>query len=764
MDPKNEELLKRLRETFRGEADEHVRSIRSGLFELEKEPEGVKRIELIETIFRDIHSLKGAARSVDLRDIEAVCQPMEGAFSALKRGEMAMSQEGLDVFHRATEFLQQMILSPDAQLTTKERARKKELIEIMGNIPTRGVPNGQAKVPAEQTNTLAVTAAPVKVFQPYEDGVKDELPRMRVEVQNPIETIRIPISKLDPLLLQAEELVQAKLVASQRTIELNEIEQTMTAWKTEFQKSKNRQSPRSASSDKGFIEWNEAKLSEMQDRIASVSKALELDQRTLSKIVDDHMETIKHVMMLPVASLAELFPTLVRDLSRDQGKEVELVVEGTQMEMDKRVLEELKDPLIHIMRNCIDHGIAKPSERKAQDKPPRGRIVLSFGIKNGGQAEIIVSDDGVGIDVTRVRNAAVKAGIISKDEVERLDNAQALALIFQSGVSTSPIITELSGRGLGLAIVRDKVERLGGAVSVETEKGKGTEFRLLLPLTLAMYRGILVRAEEQVFILPTSYVEHVLRVKKENVTTVENRETIVLEGKVLPMARLAAVLKLPVYRSLIKAPGVPVQYLNVLVLTYDATRIAFQVDEVLEERPVLLKGLGRQLARVPNVAGATLLGSGKAVPVLSVPDLMRSAVLPSSAANGNTNVEEAPEVKGRILVVDDSITSRTLLKNILEMAGYSVATAVDGLDGFTQLRSNEFDLVVSDVDMPRLSGFELTAKVRDDKKLREIPIVLVTALESREDRERGIDVGANAYIVKSSFDQSDLLSVISKLI
>ncbi|HEX9870966.1 MAG TPA: response regulator, partial [Candidatus Tectomicrobia bacterium] len=342
------------------------------------------------------------------------------------------------------------------------------------------------------------------------------------------------------------------------------------------------------------------------------------------------------------------------------------------------------------------------------------------------------------------------------------DEQEALALIFHSGVSTSPLITDISGRGLGLAIAREKAEKLGGGVSLETYPDVGTTFRIVLPLTLTTFRGVLVRAADHLFVLPTTYVQRVLRVNHADIKTVENRETLQLNGQAVSLVRLADVVEL----ARPNAGGPAVERVPVVVLAAAERRMAFAVDAVLDEQEVLVKNLGPQLRRVRNIAGATILGTGQVVPVLNVPDVLKSAVRASAAT---VRPADAPVVsteasRKSVLVVEDSITARMLLKHLLEAAGYQVMTAVDGVDGFTQLRSGAADIVVSDVDMPRMNGFDLTAKIRSDKKLADVPVVLVTALESRSDRERGIEVGANAYIVKSSFDQSNLLEVIRRLV
>ncbi|MDP2759213.1 MAG: response regulator, partial [Sideroxyarcus sp.] len=412
--------------------------------------------------------------------------------------------------------------------------------------------------------------------------------------------------------------------------------------------------------------------------------------------------------------------------------------------------------------------IEQPGVRQDRGKSQHGTITIAVVQKDGGKIEILVADDGAGIDASKVKAAACKLGAISGEEAEKLDEQEAQALVFQSGLSTSQIITDVSGRGLGLAIVREKIERLGGTVALESRAGAGASFRIVLPLMLATFRGVLVRAGEHCFVIPALSVERAARVNQQDILTVENRATIPLDGQAVALVSLGDVLELPRRKPPQQSEtGKNPEKAAVVVLGAGHRRVAFRVDEILGEQEVLVKALGRQLARVRNVAGASVLGTGQVVAVLNVPDLLKSAIRqaapPPIAAEASAGTREAAE-KRAILVVEDSITSRALLKNILESAGYLVTTAVDGMDAYTTLKAGTFDLVVSDVEMPRMDGFDLTAKVRADKRLGELPVVLVTALESREHRERGIDVGANAYIVKSSFDQSNLLEVVRRLI
>ena len=427
--------------------------------------------------------------------------------------------------------------------------------------------------------------------------------------------------------------------------------------------------------------------------------------------------------------------------------------------MDKRILEQMKDPLIHLIRNCVDHGIETPEQRNRLGKPPRATITLAVSPVDGNKVELLVSDDGAGIDIEKVKQSAIKHGLISPEQGSRLGEPESLALIFRTDVSTSRIITQLSGRGLGLAIVWEKTERLGGRVSVESCRHEGTSIRITLPVALATFRGILVQAMDRLFVVPTAQVERVARFNPEDIQTVEGRETLALNGRAVSLACLAETLELPSAERNDDPPAAT----PVVVLGAGDQRVAFAVDAVLDEQEVLVKPLVKPLSRVRNIAGATVLGSGRIAPILNVADLLKSARKVGRATREVVRAKRAETEARSILVVEDSITSRMLLKGILESAGYRVKTAVDGAEAFAALRAERFDLVVSDVEMPRMNGFDLTRKIRADKKLAELPVVLVTALETREDRERGIDVGANAYLIKSSFDQSNLLEAVRRL-
>ena len=752
---KNDEFAKRLLSTFKVEADEHLKNITSGLIELEKDPDMKAKAGIIETVFREAHSLKGAARAVSQTDIETICQSLESVFSVMKSREIQLGPFVFDTLHQAVDILNALNLS----LPENARINKEKISDIIGRISTvemgpTGALNGLPETPAIQAD---------------ETVHRQEL--------MPSGTIRISVEKMDAILRHGEEMLSLKLMADQRVTEALDLIHMYEQWHKEWskiypticefrrlQEKDDRQGKKRKREDvqntqiMEFSNLTYEHMKSLESKLITLRRNADQHYSTTELMVDNLIEEMKKILMLPFSTLLEAFPKFVRDLSREQSKDIELVLSGGEIEIDKRILEEMRVVFIHLMRNAIDHGIEQPEVRLRNKKAPRGKIKIVVTSMEGNKVDILLSDDGNGMDMKSLKDAAIKRGIISLEDAAKLTDRDLSAVAFRSGVSTSPIITDLSGRGLGLAIVREKIENLGGQIVLETRRHTGTSFKMTLPLTLVTFRGLLVSVAEREFIIPTTNVEKVVRVKHEEIKTVENRDTLSLNGMTIPLVRLANILEITE-----KNGDRPM--MTVLVLESQGKRIGFVANEVLNEQEFLIKPLSQPLTRVRNIAGVTILGSGKVAPVLNVLDLMKAAVRDTFDSSKPVRTEATGKaIRKSVLVVEDSITSRMLLKNILETSGYLVVTAVDGINAMTLLKSETFDIVVSDVDMPRMNGFNLTEKIRGDKKLSELPVVLVTALESREDKERGIDVGANAYIVKSSFDQSNLLEVIRRLI
>lgn len=733
MDTPDSLFLRQLRATFALEAAEHVHAITAGLLALEKSPPAAQG-ELVETVFREAHSLKGGARAVDYIDVERLCQSLEDVFAGWRRRDTQPAPETFDRLHGWLDSIAALLAG--------------------GGVPA--APAWSMRASGLPATSAAPRAAPAPAANEHE----------------PAQTVRIAVDKLETRLLEAEELLTAKLIATQRVADVRDLCGGFAAWSKAWSavepQVQGLRRAYAASAQAGpaeaelaplfdFLEWNAQCIKDVESRTVALDQAVRQDRYAVGKLVDDLLEDSKKLLLLPFSSVSGSFAKVVRDLCRDEGKEAELTIAGGEVEIDKRILEEIKDPLIHLLRNCVGHGIELPDVRTGRGKTARAVIALTVSQLPGNQVEIAVADDGGGIDVVRVAQIAVKRGVLSPEEAAGLSDEAAHALIFLPELSTSPMVTQLSGRGLGLAIVREKAEKLGGSVSVASEPGCGTSFRMVLPATQATFRGILVMAAGQLLVIPTLHVERVMRVKREDVNSVEGREAINLAGRAVALVRLSEVLELATAPEPTSELGTPV-----VVLGSADQRVAFAVDSVIDEQEVLVKRLAKPLLRVRNVSGATVLGSGRVAPVLNVADLLKSVRRAGAALRFVP--PERPPAQGSVLVAEDSITSRLLLKGILEGAGYQVKTAPDGLEAFNLLHAQQFDLLVSDVEMPGLNGFDLTARVRADSRLAQLPVVLVTARESREDRERGIDVGAHAYLVKSSFDQSDLLATVRRLI
>jgi len=737
MAEKNGRFLERLRETFKAEAREHIAAIAAGLGELER-ADAAARAPLVESAFREAHSLKAAARAVSEGEIERTCQSLESAFASLKRAGAAPTRALSGALYAAVDALSDMLAGLEGGKVAPAPGRAAQLAKAIARALGGEMPPPRAPARSAVQHAAAEPSSP--------------------------DTVRLPVARLEALLRQAEEMLAVKLAALRHAMALDEAAAGFGEWRSEAGRARGAAAALermpAARPLLEFLDWSEHRMAALESALRALGGSAAAEARGAGLRIDRLLEDSKRVLMLECRAQLEAFSKAVRDLARDQDKEVDLVIEGGELEIDRRVLEELREPLLHMLRNCVDHGIEKLAEREKRGKPGRARITLAVARKDSDKVEFTVADDGAGIALRKLAAVAAKQGLLPAERAPAAGEAELLPLLFHSGVSTSPMLTDVSGRGLGLAIVRERVERLGGSIAVESREGRGTAFRLVVPHTLATFRGIVVRAGEHRYVVPTPGVERVLRRARGDVRTLENRPALEIDGAHVPLVPLAEVLELGAGEGAAQAEG---DRIVALVLATGARRAALRVDEIHGEQEVLVKPLGKCLKRVRNVAGASVLGDGRIAPVLSVHDLVRSAARAQARpAAAPTDLPKAPARQSKVLVVEDSITARGLLKNILEAAGYRVKTAVDGAEAWATLKLELFDLVLSDIEMPRMNGFDLTARIRADEKLAELPVVLVTALASREDRERGVEVGASAYIVKRDFDQDRLLEVLRR--
>ena len=772
MDINDAEFQKKIVATYRIEAQEHIENISASLTELETCTNPSRGRELMETAFREAHSLKGASRAVSFASIEEICQAMERVFSAFKHDRLSPSKEIFDLLNGALDAVKTLVGSADPARAPRDKVQIKKILTGLEHLAagseqaTPRAPENTGTAP-EGADTGRLPQSPVEEqeIRPSEEPVIAE------------KTIRISVDKLDKILHQIEEFISLKMSIADKVVELQNIQALVGTWEYEWGKvvpdnRKIRQVTDKSSSHGSmerlkplldrqhtFSQWNYHFMKSLETTVNRSTRSMEQDHRSLDFLVNSLLDDMQDVLMMPASSLLNTFPSVVRNLAQAENKEVRLVIEGGGIAIDRRILDELRDPLIHLIRNSVDHGIEPAEVRTGRNKPATGQIRIGLRLMSGSRVEVSVSDDGGGIDIAKVKASAKKAGILPEDEINHMSDQEAALLIFRSGLSTSPIITDLSGHGLGLAIVLEKVEKLGGNVSVDSTPGTGTTFHLVIPLTLVRFRGVLVADAGRSFIFPMTYVERVLHVSRDTVTTVESHETLMYGNDYIPAIRLRHVLELPLRQGNEEES----EKIDIVVAVSSGRRVGFIVDDVENEQDVLVKNLGYQLARVRNISGTTVIGNGTLVPILHVPDLIKSAMKPSNLMAAAPAAGKTATERRNILVAEDSITSRTLLKNILESAGYRVRTVVDGFEAWNALNMEAFDLVVSDVDMPRMNGFDLTSKIRKDPVFAKLPVILVTSLDSNEDRGRGIDAGANAYIVKSNFDQSHLLEIIERL-
>jgi two-component system chemotaxis sensor kinase CheA len=472
-------------------------------------------------------------------------------------------------------------------------------------------------------------------------------------------------------------------------------------------------------------------------------------------LIDDLEQEVISTRLLPMSTIFGGIPRAVREIANATGKEIALDLRGEATELDRKLLEALNDPLLHLMRNAIDHGIEPPDERAAHGKPRQGHISVSAEA-SGGEVRVLISDDGRGIDPQQIRESAIRKGLIAAENAALLSEQEALDLVFLPGFTTASILTDLSGRGVGMDVVRTNVSELGGQVVLESQPGYGTQVTLLLPLTLVTTRILLVKVGAQTFALPASGCQSIIWVHEDDINTIEGRAMIDHNERTVPLLSLADLIGIDAPPAFSHEARMPT-----ILLGTARRMLSLLVDGVLDEREAVVKPIGPLLEAQRRYTGAIQLGNGQLV-------LMLNPVALAQAARGVRFSRPTESVTTRthpqLLITDDSFTTRELMRSILHSAGYEVATAVDGLDALDKLRAHTYDLVVSDVEMPRMNGFELTASIRQELGLKDLPVIIVTSLASDDHKRQGLEAGAQAYIVKSQFNQDNLLEAIEQLL
>ncbi len=724
-------LVESLMSTFVEEVAEHVRTFNRDLLALESgqgDPAG-----LLQSLFRTAHNLKGASRAVDVDLLESACHGLEDVLAGARDGTRPLDAEAFAILFATADAIQ----DAGARLREKQSLAASPLAALTSRRSAHAPGDGARPVPAlpPSAPSAAIATAPGEAVLDRRDG----------------DTLRVSASKLDAVLARSGELLLAVRQTERRRDEWTTLEDAASGLAADFRRLQTLLSPRAAPETRAAVRQVGAGLDKLKDGLERVVAEAATGGRGLVRTAGDLDSGVRSLRMVPFAEAGQGLERTVRDLALAAGKEVVFKLVGHEVEIDRAVAERLKDPLLHLVRNAVDHGIEAPLERAAAGKPSPGVITVSAALK-GAQVEIAISDDGRGLDRERIREEARARGW-----PESAEDRDLLALVFHPGLSTARALTAVSGRGIGLDVVKSQVNALHGTVGLESVAGIGTTFALTVPLTVTLIRALLVGSAGRTFAVATTQVMSVRRLIPEEVRSVGGREMLAATAGLLPLVSLAEALGLPAPRRDRGQGGF------VVLVEAGTSRVAFVVDELLTEQDLVVTGLGRRLRRVPNVAGCALLEDGGIALILSAAELAESAL--QAPARRLLIPAEAPEApRWRLLVADDSVTTRTLEKSILEEAGYEVRLAADGHQAWRILQEEAIDLVVADVEMPGLDGLTLTETLRHSAALRRIPVILVTSLSTDKDRARGLEAGADAYIVKSSFDRGGLLEAVGRLL
>lgn len=766
-----------LRGLYRAASAEHIETLEAGLLHLEKHPDDRQQLQ---ALLRAAHSLKGDSRMLGVEEAETLVHQMEDLLSAVEQGEQALTAElcdriyvGLDavrkIAHTAVtgeetdvsvfHVLAQLMTSADEGTPVQPALESEETLP-QGDLAVLQVTEDTDEALAAELHQLLEQSPPERMVTAQ--STVSETP---VASTYQIDTVRVEATKLDQLITQASELAVTKLRISQRIGDVGQLLSLREQWAADLLAhqlsldtlKKQLSSAHTALVDQ-FFQLNQRRLTELSLQIEHLQTQVGEDSARLD-ITANQLETgIRNLRMLPIAGLFQLFPRMVRDLAKQQQKQIELILEGTNTLADKHILEQMQAPLTHLVRNAIDHGIESPAERRAMGKLDTATLRLRA-YQLGSSIAIELSDDGRGLELAKIQETALRRGLHTEAELARMTTSQIQSLIFAPGFSTRTQVTEISGRGVGLDVVRANMERLQGTIQVRSIPSQGCTFQLTLSSSLTTTAVLIVEVNGHPYAIPLEFVDKMISVDRQQIFAMEGHPTITDQDQPLSVMWLSDLLALPVASPHSSSTAAAVAAtIPCVILQIGSERLGLFVDRLLDQQDIVLKPQSKLLQRIQNVSGATILGNGDICMVLNPQDfLQREKNRPS------VHLSEVPAAP-KVLLVEDSIPIRTQVKRILEGAGYDVTAAVDGQDGFNQLQNGRFDAVVSDVEMPNLSGLEMTAQIRQYPEYQALPIVLVTTLAKEEDQRRGAEAGANAYLTKGDFDQTLLIDTLRRFI
>lgn len=811
----DEEFMAELREAFQEEAEDHLNNTARLLNYLDKNPGDKAQLRELQRV---IHTLKGASATVGLNDMAQLTHRMEDILDHIDKIGADVSRPVMDLLFDSADTLEDQ-LQADVPASHLETLLSRYDSVLANNKPaTEQLPTLQLdNLPVvKEVVASAEIAAPAQSENEPEPAIAVPTPQVVVDeaaVPSPIratsEVVRVPLERLDELVRLTSEFVITRTTLEQRVNDLtryiNEISPSLerlhrisNRLDTDYQElsyasqnaaivngqpvaftgvttGNNSGIPKSFSSEFDALEFDRytelyelsRDLSETTSDIKTVhsylrsllsdfDSILTRQSRVSSEVQDKLMRT----RMVPLSTIVTRLQRTVRVAARKKNKQVDLIIEGEQIELDKKVLETIADPLLHLLRNSVDHGIEPSELRLVTGKPERGTIRIRA-FYEGSQIVLQIIDDGSGINIDKVRSKAISRGYLTQAEAETIPVEDLRQLIFQPGFSTAEEITDVSGRGIGMDVVKTSVSRLKGTINLGCQPGESTSITIRLPLTLAVTRALLVKTQGVEYALPLSSVAQILRLDSDDVAQIGFNPIIHVDNQVLPLVQLSELLGMP------PADISDRKRLPVLLIKTGHEQIAMSVDEILEGREVVIKTLGNHLRHVHGITGATLMGDGRVVLILNPPELVNAPTLQQARQWTPSNHTPSTTPKAKVLdvlVVDDSVSVRKVVANMVKHAGWQPQMARDGLEALEAIQSAIAppDIILLDIEMPRMNGFELTATLRANEAYKDIPIVMLTSRASAKHRAKAFDLGVNDYLVKP-YREEDLLMAVRRV-
>lgn len=752
---------------FRTEAEEQCRRLTDGLLALEDNPSAADRLE---ALMRAAHSIKGAARLVGVDAIVRLAHVMEDAFVAAQRGELTLRAESMDTLLRGVDTITGVAKLADEPLGQWGASHAEELetlLDAVGAIlsgePITLAEAKAAEVPAEHAPAPEPSAAAAKAAaRPAERSTEGERPKAELETADKDRVLRVTAERWNHLMgLAGEVKVEAGWLhpyvgsmsqLKRRQIELVEILDSLrdivdgsrVGGRTQELVL---QALRKAGDCRKLLADRIGDLDSYDRRITNLSERL-------------HRETIA-TRMRPFSDGVHGFQRMVRDIARSLGKKVKLEIYGLSTQVDRDVLEKMEAPLNHLLRNALDHGLESPEERVQAGKPEQGTIKLTA-MHSDGMLSILVEDDGCGVNLERLRHKIVEKGHVTADMAERLTEEELLEFLYLPSFSTKEQVTDISGRGVGLDVVLDTIQKMRGSVRTTTKFGTGTCFHLQLPLTLSVMSTLLAEIAGEPYAFPLARIIRAVQVPTREVEVLEDHQYATIGGEHIGLVGAAQVFGLGGQLAL----G---DELPVVIVGNEHDSYGVVVDRFIGQRELAIQALDSRLGKVQDISAAALLENGTPVLIVDVDDLVHSVdTLVKGGRVGKVRRESGDDAEHhvkRILVVDDSLTVREVERNLLEAAGYMVDVAVDGVDGWNAIRTaRHYNMVITDIDMPRMDGIELVRMIKADRQFSRLPVVIVSYKDRAEDRRRGLDAGADYYLTKGSFHDNTLLQAVHDLI